>query len=115
MNDPSQSAQADPRGDRERESVDHLARMGCYHGSAQNPVGAVSHVDLDEPLLFSIGHRAVDVMHENREGLDRYGLIPRLANIKTDMGAFRVSIGPPGNAQRTQSLAAQEQGLYHCD
>src|SRR5665213_2031064 len=95
MNDPRQGAQANPRADRERESVDHFARMGRYHGSAQNPIGAVSHMYLYEPLLFPIGNRPVNIMHENREGLHGYGFLPSLSNIKTDMGDFWIGIGAP--------------------
>src|ERR1700688_1903329 len=73
MNDPRDRAQADTGGDRERESVDHLPGMARDHGGAQNSIGAISHMYLHESFLFAVSHRAIDVMHQNRESPHRDG------------------------------------------
>ena len=63
MNNPCKGAQADSRADRDRESVDHLSGMARDHSGTQDPIGALLDMNLHEPFLFTVSHRAINVMH----------------------------------------------------
>src|ERR1019366_9612767 len=89
--------------------------MASDHGGTQNPIGALSHMYLHEPFLFTVGHRAVDVLHQDRECRYRDSLFPRLPNIKTDMGDLRISISTPRDRQCAQPRATEEQRVSHRD
>src|SRR5579883_1324195 len=108
MDNLCQGAQSYSGGDGERESIDHFACVLRDNGSAQDSIRTVSYVYFYESLIFPIGNRPIDVMHENRESLYGYALLARFANIETDMGDFWMGIGTPGDRQRTKSLAPQE-------
>src|SRR6185437_2019020 len=92
MDDLCQGAQAYSRGDGERESIDHFACMLGDNCSAQDSIRAVSYMYFYESLVFPIGDRPIDVLHENCESLDGYGPCAGLANVETDMGYFGIGV-----------------------
>ena len=94
--------------------VDHLTSMAGDHRRAQNLIGTLFHMYLYEALVFPIGNRAVDIMHEHGESLYRNGF-SALPNIQADMSNFRIGIGAPGYRQSAQSLAAPKERVLNHD
>ena len=89
--------------------------MARDHGCAQNAVGALLDMDFHESVLFAVGYRAIDIVHQDckRAHLDAFLLC--LAHIQANMGDFRVAIGAPGDRQLTPSFTAREQRISYRD
>ena len=82
--------------------------MARNDGGSQNTITALSHMNFNESLFFAVGHRAVNVLHQDRECRHRDRFFPRLPNIEADMGDLWISISAPGDRQRAQPLAAEK-------
>ena len=115
MDDVGEGTQSDSRDHRQRDLVDHIARMTGDDCRAEYPVRPLLDVDLHEAHFLVVGDRAVHVVHRDGEGLHRDVPLARLPHIKPDMSDCRIGVGAPRNRQCTQTLTAEEQRILNHD
>src|SRR5207249_12317961 len=90
----------------------HLAGVAGDDGRAEDAVGALLHVHLDETLLLAIGYGAVDGGQGRHEGVDGDALPGRVALVHADVRDLRVGVGAPGDVQRAQLLPARKRVFW---
>src|SRR5437867_1948596 len=115
MDHVGERAEAEPAHHRERDLVQHLARVPGDDGRAEDAVGALLHVHLDEALLLAVGDGAVDGGERRHEGVDGDVLPRGVALVHPDVRDLRIGVGAPGHVQRAQLLAAEEEGVLDHD
>ena len=91
--------QADPPHDGQGNLVDHLAGVAGHDGGAEDPVGPLADVDLDEALRLPVEDGAVHLLRSPGRRCHRDALLPRVLLIHADMGDLRVGVGAPGDRQ----------------
>ena len=97
-----------------------VALAACQTGSLAGvgfvfaPDGGFCGVDLDEAGVLTIRDRAIDIVHHNRETLNRDRLLTGFPNVQADMRNLRIAISTPGYGRSALPLLHLHQGILNC-
>src|SRR5665213_2021063 len=66
---------------------------------------------LHEAEILSVRDGATDIMHHHGKTFNRYGLLPRLPDVSTDMSDFWIAIGTPRYRELALAFLPSRQGI----
>ena len=97
MEDRCQFAHTNAGAHEHRHFVDHFACSSCNDGGAENFVSTISDMNFNETVVLSIGYRAINILHHNRETFHGNRSLSGFPHMHADMSDFRIAIGAPRN------------------